>query len=203
MPFDTNRPPYKKRKSRFYEEPEQPLTEEQTKRVLKKMENICVWYINKSRKTRKELHDKLRERRYPQEFIEIVLDKLEASKDIDDAAYAEYFVYSRHEYDRLGKRSIENKLRMKGVSSDIIAEATENIDEDEEYENAKYLVERRLNSTRNLEPQKRLERLARFLIGKGYDLGSAFSIVKEVIAEATEAEEAEQSELESPDFTDE
>ncbi len=188
-----NNKPYQK-KTRFYEPPEEPLTEKQLERVLKKMENICVWYLTKSKKTRKELEMKLKERRYPKDYIDTVLDKLESRGEIDDKEYAEYFTHSRHQYDRLGKRAIENKLRMKGVSSEIIAEAVELIDSDNEYENGKILVERRARSTRNLDSQKRLEKLARMLISKGYDLGTAFIIVKEVLAELKPEEDAEKAE---------
>lgn len=198
---DGTQKPYQK-KSRFYVEPDEPLTEKQLERLLKKMENICVWYLTKGKKTRKELEMKLRERRYPKDYIDRVLDKLEARGEIDDKEYAEYFAYSRHQYDRLGKRAIENKLRLKGVSSEIIAEAVELIDVDEEYENAKILVERRVRSTRNLEPQKRLERLARMLIGKGYDLGTAFTIVKEVLAEVKDAEDEETSQYDEEIISD-
>lgn len=184
--------PYKKRKSKIYEPPEEPLTEVQKARVLQKMRNICLWYINKSRKTRYELEQKLKERKYPSEFITIVLDKLEASKDIDDYEYAKYFAYSRHEYDRLGKKAIENKLRLKGVSADIIAEVVEPLDMEEETENAKYLIERRLRSTRNLDYQKRIQRHVGFLVRRGYDFGTAMTIVKEALAEEAEANEFEE-----------
>lgn len=186
--------PFKKRKSRFYEAPDEPLTETQKARVLRKMENICLWYIAKSRKTRKELYDRLRERRYPTEFIEIVLDKLEAQKDIDDAAYAEYFAYSRHNYERYGKRAIENKLRQKGVDGEIIAAAVENLDMEEEEENAQVLVERKLRYMRNLDEQKKIQRLLGFLVRKGYDMGTALRIVKEAVAADKETAELEAEE---------
>lgn len=188
----SNGKPFKKRKSRFYEEPDEPLTETQKARVLRKMENICLWYIAKSRKTRKELYDRLRERRYPTDLIEIVLDKLEVQKDIDDAAYAEYFAYSRHTYERYGKRAIENKLRQKGVSSDIIAAAVENLDMEEEEENAQLLVERKLRYMRNMDEQKKTQRLIGMLVRKGYDMGTALRIVKEAIILDNEEAEAEE-----------
>lgn len=211
MSFSNNgNKPYKKKKSRFYEAPEEPLTEHQKARVLRKMENICLWYIAKSRKTRKELYDRLRERRYPAEFIDTVLDKLEEQKDIDDASYAEYFAYSRHHYDRLGQRAIETKLRQKGVAAELIAEAIDKVDMSDEEENAQLIVERKLRFMRNMDDQKKTQRLVGMLARKGYDMGSAFRIVKEAIQAQKDEDEAEEyqaeldrqaAEKEEPDFS--
>lgn len=197
MSFNNNGgKPYKKKKSRFYEAPDEPLNEHQKARVLRKMENICLWYIAKSRKTRKELYDRLKERRYPIEFIDEVLNKLEEQKDIDDVAYAEYFAYSRHHYDRLGQRAIETKLRQKGVASDIIAEAISKVDMSDEEENAQLIVERKLRFMRSLDEQKKTQRLVGMLARKGYDMGTAFRIVKDAIQAQKDEDEAEEYQAE-------
>lgn len=157
------------------------LTEDDTKRISERAFNYCIWHLGQSNKTRKQLHDKMRDRNCPDDIIESTLDKLEEMKYLSDAQYAKHFVESKQTYKHVGARKISQDLRQKGIPQDIIESALEENTEDDERERAKELLSKRLRSTRNVERQKRINRLVGYLSRNGYNGSIAFSVVKEAI----------------------
>ena len=65
------------------------------------------------------------------------------------------------------------------TSRNTVREAVQTLDPDQEAETARALVRRKLPSTRGLETQARVRRLAGMLARKGYSAGLAFRLVKE------------------------
>ena len=157
------------------------LTEDVIKRLKERAFNYCIWHLGQSNKTRKQLHDKMRERNCPEDIIESTLDKLEEMHYLSDAQYAKNFVESRQTYRNVGQRKISQDLRQKGIPQEIIESAFETNTEDDERERAKELLSKRLRSTRNVERQKRINRLVGYLSRNGYNGGIAFSVVMEAL----------------------
>jgi regulatory protein len=157
------------------------LTEDDLKRITERAFNYCIWHLGQSNKTRKQLHDKMRERNCPDDIIESTLDKLEEMNYLSDVQYAKNFVASRQTYKHVGERKISQDLRQKGIPQDIIENAFEENTEDDERLRAKELLSKRLRSTRNVERQKRINRLVGYLSRNGYNGSIAFSVVKEAL----------------------
>ncbi len=107
-------------------------------------------------------------REIPDEAAEEVLARFEDVGLIDDAAFAGSCVESRHHGRGLARRALVRELRTKGVDSAVIDEAVGQLDPDQEEETARELVARKLRSTRGLDRDKRLRRLAGMLARKGY-----------------------------------
>lgn len=157
------------------------LTEDALKRIKERAFNYCIWHLGQSSKTRKQLHDKMRDRNCPDEIIESTLDKLEEMHYLSDAQYAKNFVMSKQTYKHVGERKISQDLRQKGIPQDIIDSSFEENTEEDERERAKELLSKRLRSTRNVERQKRINRLVGYLSRNGYNGSIAFSVVKEAL----------------------
>ncbi|MCD0182824.1 regulatory protein RecX [Micrococcus luteus] len=143
-------------------------------------------------RSRGQLEAKLAEREAELELIARVLDRFEEVRLVDDAAFAEVWVRSRHRSKGLARRAIGHELRQKGVDRDVAAEALEAIDGEDERAAALELVRRRLRGRRvpaGNDPDARAERdrVTRRLVGmlgrKGYGGGLAFAVVKEVLQE--------------------
>lgn len=162
------------------EEPQDPV--EQAR-------NICLRLLTGTPRTRKQLADALRKREIPEEAAEEVLSRFEDVGLIDDGSFAEAWVESRHRSRGLARRALVQELRTKGVDSGLIDEAIEQLDPEQEEETARELVARKLRSTRGLERDKRLRRLAGMLARKGYGEGMALRVVRQALAE--EGEETE------------
>ncbi|WP_098895072.1 recombination regulator RecX [Streptomyces sp. t99] len=148
--------------------------------------NICLRLLTGTPRTRKQLADALRKREIPDEAAEEVLARFEDVGLIDDAAFAGAWVESRHHGRGLARRALVRELRTKGVDSAVIDEAVGQLDPDQEEETARQLVARKLRSTRGLDRDKRLRRLAGMLARKGYGEGMALRVVRQALEEEGE-----------------
>nr|WP_245773298.1 regulatory protein RecX [Pseudonocardia ammonioxydans] len=154
---------------------------------------MCLRLLTDRARTVKELGDALRRKEIPDEVADRVLERFDEVGLVDDKAFADQWVRSRHRFRGLGKRAIALELQRKGVDRETADEALTGIDEDDERERARELVAKRLRglpiSTRE-ERQASARKLVGMLARKGYGPGVAYGVVKDEIAAAgADAEE--------------
>lgn len=158
---------------------------------------ICLRLLTGTPRTRRQLADALRTRGILDEVAQEVLSRFEDVGLIDDAAFADAWVESRHHSRGLARRALARELRTKGVDSALIDEAVGQLDAEQEERTARELVERKLRATRGLDREKRLRRLAGMLARKGYPEGVALRVVRRALEE--EGEDPELLERHLPD----
>lgn len=154
---------------------------------LEKAQEVVLFSLSASAKTRKELEDKLAGKNYPEDVIAQVLDRMTEVGLIDDAAYAKAFTSSRHEGRGLSASAIRRELQRKGIDKDVADEAVTEIDPEDEWARAYELASRRARSTTNLDKDARVRRLVSMLARKGYGGGVAYGVVKQVLADEGDA----------------
>ncbi|MDK1346816.1 recombination regulator RecX [Streptomyces sp. 378] len=147
---------------------------------------ICLRLLTGTPRTRKQLADALRKRQIPDDAAEDVLSRFEEAGLINDSAFADAWVESRHHGRGLARRALARELRTKGVDSTLIDEAVSQLDSEQEEATARELVARKLRSTRGLDRDKRLRRLAGMLARKGYPEGMALRVVRQAMEEEGE-----------------
>lgn len=147
---------------------------------------ICLRLLTGTPRTRKQLADALRKRQIPDDAAEEVLSRFEEVGLVNDSAFADAWVESRHHGRGLARRALARELRTKGVDSALIDEAVSQLDSEQEEETARELVARKLRSTRGLDRDKRLRRLAGMLARKGYSEGMALRVVRQALEEEGE-----------------
>ncbi|MEU8588513.1 recombination regulator RecX [Streptomyces sp. NPDC048664] len=147
---------------------------------------ICLRLLTGTPRTRKQLADALRKREIPEEVADEVLSRFEDVGLIDDGAFADAWVESRHHGRGLARRALARELRTKGVDSALIDEAVGQLDSEQEEATARELVARKLRATRGLDRDKRLRRLAGMLARKGYPEGMALRVVRQALEEEGE-----------------
>lgn len=147
---------------------------------------ICLRLLTGTPRTRKQLADALRKREIPDAAAEEVLSRFEEVGLINDSAFADAWVESRHHGRGLARRALARELRTKGVDSTLIDAAVAQLDSDQEEATARELVARKLRSTRGLDRDKRLRRLAGMLARKGYPEGMALRVVRQALEEEGE-----------------
>ncbi|MGW0424337.1 recombination regulator RecX [Streptomyces sp. NPDC003015] len=150
---------------------------------------ICLRLLTGTPRTRKQLADALRKREIPDDAAEEVLSRFEEVGLINDSAFAEAWVESRHHGRGLARRALAQELRTKGVDPTLIDAAVSQLDSEQEETTARELVDRKLRATRGLDRDKRLRRLAGMLARKGYSEGLALRVVRQALEE--EGEETE------------
>ncbi|MGW2649114.1 recombination regulator RecX [Streptomyces sp. NPDC001393] len=147
---------------------------------------VCLRLLTGTPRTRKQLADALRKREIPEDVAEEVLSRFEEVGLIDDSAFADAWVESRHHGRGLARRALAQELRTKGVDSALIDEAVSQLDSEQEEATARELVARKLRATRGLDRDKRLRRLAGMLARKGYHEGLALRVVRQALEEEGE-----------------
>ncbi|MFJ3309181.1 recombination regulator RecX [Streptomyces sp. NPDC086549] len=147
---------------------------------------ICLRLLTGTPRTRKQLEDALRKREIPDDVAEEALSRFEEVGLIDDSAFADAWVESRHHGRGLARRALARELRTKGVDSTLIDEAVAQLDSEQEETTARELVARKLRSTRGLDRDKRIRRLAGMLARKGYTEGMALRVVRQALEEEGE-----------------
>ncbi|WP_149828329.1 recombination regulator RecX [Streptomyces tailanensis] len=147
---------------------------------------ICLHLLTGTPRTRKQLADALHKREIPDDVADEVLSRFEEVGLINDSAFADAWVESRHHGRGLARRALARELRTKGVDSALIDEAVAQLDSEQEEATARELVARKLRSTRGLDRDKRLRRLAGMLARKGYPEGMALRVVRQALEEEGE-----------------
>lgn len=169
--------------SRASQEP--PLDPEEQARAL------CLRLLTGTPRTRRQLADAMRKREIPDEVAEYVLERFQDVGLIDDQAFANAWVESRHRGRGLARRALAQELRQRGIDAELVTEAVGLLDAEQEEETARELVRRRLPGTRGLDRDKRVRRLAGMLARKGYPEGLALRVVRDALREAGDTEEGE------------
>lgn len=140
-------------------------------------------------RTRQELATALRRRGVEDEIVEEILDRYDQVGMIDDAAFARAWVTTRHRGKGLARRALAGELRRKGVGSEEVGAALEELDPGTEEATARALVQRRLRVESSKAPEAAFRRLTGMLARKGYPAGLAIRVVKEALAEQADSAE--------------
>ncbi|MEV7973061.1 RecX family transcriptional regulator [Cellulomonas sp. NPDC089187] len=148
---------------------------------------IVLRQLTAAPRSRHQLAEALARRDVPEDVAERVLDRFTEVGLIDDAAYAEMLVRSRHAERGLSRRALTQELRRKGVSPEDFAAALDQVDDADEEEAARALARKKLRATRGLEREVRMRRAYGALGRKGYAGGLVSRVVREELA----AEESE------------
>ncbi|WP_236788717.1 regulatory protein RecX [Amycolatopsis sp. GM8] len=150
----------------------------------KKAKEVCFDLLAIRARTKDELRQALRRKGFDEDLRERLLSKLDSSGLIDDAAFAEQWVRSRHAYQGLARGALVAELKRKGVDSDIAARAAGEIDRESEEDRARELVRKRLRSMSTRDEQTAVRRLLGTLARKGYPQGLAYAVVRDELKNA-------------------
>jgi regulatory protein len=142
----------------------------------------AVKALGRHMRTEAELRRLMRERveqgQAGQAVIDAVIVRLKEYGYLDDAAFAETFARLRQENDKLGQRTVRQKLQQKGVASGIVDETIEAryAGTDEEVLARQYLERKRI---RKPVDQKETARVMRRLVSAGFSTGTIYKILRQ------------------------
>lgn len=146
--------------------------------IYMKAKNKALSVLSKSDQSEKKLREKLLND-YDENIVEEVIEFLKGYKLIDDNLLAEKIVHDNMNLSKFGKNKIKQNLYNKGISASDIQDAISQIDPDEEYENAKYLAEKRLKRLKGEDKNKINQKIYQHLAYKGFN----YDIIKRVLRE--------------------
>jgi regulatory protein len=155
---------------------------------------IALRRLDSAPRTRHELATVMARRGVPVDVIDRVLDRFTEVGLVDDAAFAHAWVVSRHTGRGLGRRVLQQELRRKGVSGELIEQACAHIDEEDERARAhEWALSRAVRMYRSdvTKPLATLQRrLAGQLARKGYSPSMSFEIARSVLNEVAAQSQA-------------
>ncbi|HET9140113.1 regulatory protein RecX [Actinophytocola sp.] len=161
----------------------QGVSAQQADDPVQRAKDICLRLLQFRPRTRAELQQALARKGIDADVADEVLSRLDEVGLIDDKAFAEMWVRSRHTYEGLGRRALAAELRRKGVDESVTSEAVATVDPDSEEARARQLVRKKL---RVLPPTTdtatTIRRLAGLLARKGYPESLTFRIIRDELA---------------------
>ena len=108
--------------------------------------------------------------------IDKVIQKLKEQKFINDEEFAKWWIESRLRFRPRSINLIKKELLQKGIERDIIDGQISN-----DLQQAKKLIEKRIERFRNLTKQEIYQKLGRYLASKGFDWETIKQSIDEVI----------------------
>ncbi|HET8602884.1 MAG TPA: regulatory protein RecX [Marmoricola sp.] len=142
---------------------------------------IVLRQLTLAPRSRKQLEDKLRQRGCDDDVAAAVLDRMTDVGLVDDEAYAVTLVRSQQATKGLARRALAHELRKKGVDDEIARGTLDRVDEEQEREQARALVDKKLRTMHGLDRQVQTRRLAGMLARKGYPSSMSYAVIREAL----------------------
>jgi regulatory protein len=145
------------------------------KTILTKAQSYCAYQDRCSAEVIQKLHDwGVNDARIPK-----LLESLTDDKFLDDKRFAESFVSSKFRLKHWGRNKIAYELRLKKIPSGLISLALETIDTDEYINTLQTLITKKSKEVKDPDAYRKKQKLARYLISKGFESELVFEIMKE------------------------
>ena len=144
--------------------------------------SIALRMLERQPRTRLELERAMARRDVPPDVAAAILDRFTEVGLVDDGAFAQAWVDSRHRGRGLARRALSAELRRRGVDETVLREAVETVSDDDERAAAQALVDRKLRSMASLPREVQMRRLMAMLGRKGFGGEIASSVVREALA---------------------
>jgi regulatory protein len=155
------------------------ITEDENHKAL--ME--ALRYVGRRPRSSKEIEIKLQEKGYSEEAITITIQKLVEQKIIDDEQFANLWTEHRIFSQKKGRRWVQQELKQKGLSKELINEAMANVDEEAELKAAYDTAKKKWDTIKG-EAYERKQKLASFMLRRGYPSSMVSIVIKQVTGEA-------------------
>jgi regulatory protein len=142
---------------------------------------VCLRLLTAAPRTRAQLEEALHRRGIPPRAADAVMERLIRARLIDDAAFAQAWVETRHYSRGLARRALSAELRQRGVDEGQVQDAVAELSPEQEEAAARRLVAAKLAATRGRPLPTRMRRLMGLLARKGYLAGLAYRVVREAL----------------------
>ena len=143
------------------------LTEVLRAEELRKAREAALTLLDYRARTQRELEQRLLRKGYAEDIIAQVLSQLEKVDLVNDERFASDWVSNRLINRPAGRSRMQWELRRKGVSSEIVDEALEQVDDETEFDMALELAQKKLGG-KIIEDRDSRRKLAGFLQRRGF-----------------------------------
>lgn len=144
--------------------------------LLQKLERFCSYQDRCTFDVRR----KMAEWHVPENLREKLLKQLTSEGFADDRRFASSFVRGKFHTNKWGRIRIAGELRMRGLPETVIAEALQEIPEEEYLKTLRQLM---IRKSREINPEKimhKREKILNFVVGKGFETDLVLRIIQEI-----------------------
>ncbi|WP_187264552.1 regulatory protein RecX [Pontibacter beigongshangensis] len=135
------------------------------KQALLKVASYCAY----QERTQQEVRTKLYSYGLSPDEVEELIVRLSQEKLLDEERYAQAFVRGKYGLKKWGRRKIMQGLKAKGISDYCIKQGLKEIDPEQYEQNLLHLLEKKNSTEKEKNPFLRRQKLAYFLMSKGYE----------------------------------
>jgi len=164
----------------------QVLPDEKVEKIIKEEELLKVYnrvlkFLSYRPRSRKEIDSWFKRKKVGKETQNLVFKKLKKQNLIDDYEFANWWIDQRASFRPRGARLLKVELRQKGISERIINKVLNQKKlKSSEEKLAQKAASKKIRSLKNLSREKAREKLAAFLLRRGF----SWEVTKKVADEA-------------------
>jgi len=144
--------------------------------ALKKLEHYCSY----QERCHKEVAQKLYTMRMIPEAIDHIVVKLMQDNFLNEERYAKAFVSGKFRIKKWGKQRLTRELKQKDIGKTLITMALQTISDQEYLETFHILAEKKAETIRESNPQKKKKKLADYLLYRGWESHLVYDKVNEL-----------------------
>ncbi len=157
--------------------------------------NIAAGLCSKKEQCSDEIRRKLQKWELTETEIEEILCFLQKHQFIDDTRYAQAYAEDKFRFNHWGKQKIALMLHRKKIDAASIAQALENLNEENYTEACLSLLKQKMKILPAEDPYRRRAKLIRFALGRGFD----YELIQQCLTQLFENPEEAATEI---DFED-
>ena len=140
-------------------------------------------------RSRREIEDNLRKKNVEGEVVAAVLDRLQRTGLVNDEDFARFWVENRQTFRPKGTRALKAEMRQKGLDSEAIETALEDIGDEEE--TAYRAGHKKAQSLRAADEAEFFRKMLGFLQRRGFPYGAAAPAARRLYREVAGGEPEE------------
>lgn len=148
-----------------------------------KVTSAALNLISYRQRSVNEIYVKLKEKGFEEHYIERSIEYCKENNYLNDQHFVQSFIRDKQNLNKFGSKRIKYELLKKGISKEVIEEQV-NLDQDEEYEIALILAEKKMKSYKDQDRNSIYRKLSGFLQRKGYP----YHVVNKVLSKVLEGE---------------
>jgi len=142
---------------------------------------LAIQYLSYRQRSAYEIEQYLLKKEVEPKHIELVMDRLNNEKLLDDLEFAKTFVQERIRQKKKGPKIISNELFQKGISKEKIDKAISIMTFDEQYQIALDSGQKRANRPKKESVQKQKDQIRTYLMRNGFDNDVISEVMQNII----------------------
>ena len=150
---------------------------------FEKLLNKSFKFLSYRPRSEKEVRRYLVKKKADDLTLERIINSLKEHNFINDFDFTKWWIEQRTKFRPKAARLIKIELLQKGIDKDLIEEILQDktIQTETDLDKAKKIAQKKILRYKNEEPQKKYEKMVRFLASRGFDWDTIKEVVDQLV----------------------